>query len=148
MERRDVLAALGAVGTMALASGSANANQSAEHHHHESSAPKMRPLITATANCVSTGEACLAHCLTLLGQGDKAMAECAASVNQMLAVCGALQSLAAQQSRLAPALAKVALNACAECEKNCKKHADKHAECKACLDACVECGKQCKALVG
>jgi Cys-rich four helix bundle protein (predicted Tat secretion target) len=74
------------------------------------------------------------------------MAACAQSVNQMLAMCGALQSLAGQTSKYTPALAKVVLDVCVDCEKECKKHADKHAECKACAQACAECIKACKTV--
>jgi Cys-rich four helix bundle protein (predicted Tat secretion target) len=66
-------------------------------------------------------------------------------VNQTLAICAALQKLAAQGAKATGAVAKVAINICIDCEKACKKHADKHAECKACMEACTECIKQCKA---
>ena len=104
-------------------------------------------LIAAAGDCVAKGNACLAHCLVLLGEGDKSLADCAKSVNQMLPLCGALQTLAAQGSQYVVGLAKVALESCSECEKACRKHADKHTECKACMEACVECAKQCKAVL-
>lgn len=58
-----------------------------------------------------------------------------------------LAAFSAQDSRLAPALAKVALDAREDCEKECKKHADKHLQCKACAESCDECIKQCKAVM-
>jgi len=145
MDRRELMQGAGAIVVAALGS----AALAAEHDHHEHhGAGGNQSLIAATGNCVEKGELCLAHCLVLLGDGDKEMAACAKSVNQMLAVCSALQKLASQSSKQAPALAKVALESCAECEKECKKHEDMHAECKACAEACAACGKECKALVG
>jgi Cys-rich four helix bundle protein (predicted Tat secretion target) len=72
------------------------------------------------------------------------MSACAKSVNQMLALCGALQQLANQQSTYLPRLAALAMDACYQCEKECKKHADKHEACKACGQSCVNCAKECK----
>lgn len=149
MERREVLKG---TGLMALAALGGKAMAAEHEHHHEhmhaahAAAGLHQALLKAASDCVVKGQACLAHCLILLGDGDKAMAGCAKSVNQMLALCGALQNLAAQQSRLTPGLAKLAQDACVECEKECKKHADKHAECKACAEACAECAKQCQAI--
>ena len=40
--------------------------------------------------------------------------------------------------------ARVALDACVACEKECRKHADKHAECRACAQSCVTCIEQCR----
>ena len=142
MERRELFGALGAIAMAGVAASSFAAD---EHAHHHGGGSKYAALIAAAGDCVAKGDACLAHCIVLLGDGDKAMAECAKSVNQLLPLCGALQRLAAQGSAYMPALAKVALESCSECEKVCRKHADKHAECKACMESCAECIKQCKA---
>lgn len=141
MERREALAT---AGILALASLGTSAF--AAEHKHDHGGSGQQALIDATGQCVAKGEACLAHCLILLGDGDKSMADCAKAVNQMLASCGALQKLATQDSRLVGAMAKVALEACTECQKNCKVHANKHAECKACMEACTDCITQCKAV--
>jgi hypothetical protein len=45
-----------------------------------------------------------------------------------------------------PRLARVAMDLCEECEKECRKHADKHVQCKECGEACAECHKACKAI--
>ncbi len=144
MDRREAITTAGVLALAALA-GTARAQEHTHDHHDHGGGAKSQALIDATGSCIAKGEACLAHCLVLMGDGDKAMAECAKAVNQMLATCGALQNLAAQGSRLTGAMAGVALEACTECEKACKKHADKHAECKACMESCAECAKQCKA---
>lgn len=150
MDRRDALN--GVVGGLAavLAMGAI-----AQEHDHskmhgaatDTGAGNFTKLAASAQDCVGKGQACLAHCLVLLGEGDKAMAECAQNVNQMLALCGALQSLAYQQSNQTRALARIALDACQSCEKACRKHAQHHATCKACADACTACVKECGAVL-
>jgi Cys-rich four helix bundle protein (predicted Tat secretion target) len=142
MNRRDAFA----TGSAVLLAAVTTTTLAQEHDHsgmHHGGTKKA--LIAAAADCVVKGQACLAHCLVLLADGDKSMGGCAKMVNQMLAVCGALQNLASQQSPLVPALAKVALDACQQCEQECRKHEGKHAECKACMESCQNCAKQCKA---
>jgi Cys-rich four helix bundle protein (predicted Tat secretion target) len=126
-----------------MAQSSAPADPHA-HHHHGASGPTA--LTTAAADCVTKGEACLAHCLVLLGNGDKEMAPCAQSVNQLLAICGALMKVSGQNGSKLRALAQLSASVCEECEKECRKHEKKHAECKACAESCAECLKQCKAV--
>lgn len=145
MERRAALKTLG-VAVAAAVSAKAFAADHEHHHDHGAMAGSNGPIITATADCMKAGEACLAHCLVLLGQGDKEMAGCAKAVNEMLALCTALFKLASQNSSRVPALAKVVADACASCEKECRKHDKKHAECKACAEACATCLKECKKL--
>lgn len=112
-------------------------------HHHD--AP-YAALALAASDCLQKGQACLSHCLVLLGEGDKAMAGCAQSVNQMLALCAAVQQLANQNSKQLSRVAAIAMDACQQCEDECKKHADKHAVCKACGESCAACYKECKKL--
>jgi hypothetical protein len=38
------------------------------------------------------------------------------------------------------------LDACLDCEEECKKHADKLEACKRCGESCAACGKECKLL--
>lgn len=144
MERRELLKAMGGLTMAALVEPALAADE--HHHHHDASPKKTQALITSVGDCIEKGEACLSHCLVSLGQGEKEMAACAQSVNQMLAICTALQKLASQDSSYLPALTKLAGDVCRDCEKACRKHEKKHAECKACAEACAECAKQCKAL--
>ncbi|MFY9260698.1 MAG: four-helix bundle copper-binding protein [Gallionella sp.] len=144
MDRRTLL-----LGGMALASAAIVGNaQASEHEHHHHDAPVHASLATTAADCLQKGQVCLNHCLELLGQGEKDMAACAKSVNQMLALCGALQQLANQDSKQLSKLAAIALDACQQCQEACKKHADKHEACKACGESCEACAKECKKLVG
>lgn len=144
MDRRTVL-----LGGAALAGAAMMGNvQAADEHHHHHDAPLNAGLAAAAADCVQKGQICLNHCLELLGQGEKEMADCAKAVNQMLALCGAMQALANQNSRLMKNLAAVALEACKLCQEACKKHADKHVACKNCGESCAACAKECQKLLG
>lgn len=143
MNRREVLlSGLALAGTAIV--GNVQAAEGHEHHHH--GAMVNADLISASSDCVQKGQVCLNHCLDLLGQGDKDMAACAKSVNQMLAICAATQQLASQESAFLPKQAKIAMDACRQCEDECKKHADKHDACKACMESCAACYKECKKI--
>lgn len=139
MDRRDVLTLAGAATLMAATQAGAADNV----HHH---ANKYQALATAAAACVSKGQVCLSHCLELLGNGDKEMGSCAQAVNPMLTLATALQDLANQQSKYLPGLAKLAVEACQACEKECRKHEKMHAACKACADSCAELIKRGNAI--
>ena len=146
MNRRELL-----LGGLALAGAAIVSNAEAAEHdammmHHHHDVPANLALATSASDCIQKGEVCLNHCLELLGQGEKEMADCAKSVNQMLALCGALQQLANQNSKLLPKLAALAMDACNQCEDECKKHADKHEACKACGESCAACARECKKL--
>lgn len=137
MKRRELLFVAGGAVAAAV---SASADEPTSGHHHDASGS---PLMDSALKCVKTGELCQAHCFKLLGEADKALAECARSVNGLTAVCGALAVLAAQQSPLLPRYAGVAKDVCRGCEDECRKHSDKHAVCKACAEACVACAQEC-----
>ena len=142
MNRREIL-----LGSLALAGSAIVGNaQAAEHHHEHHQSTINTSLTNALADCVQKGQVCLSHCLELLGQGNKEMAACAKTVNQMLALCGALQQLANQESTYTAKLATLAMDACKKCEDECKKHADKHEACKACGESCKACAKECKKI--
>lgn len=103
-----------------------------------------KALVTTASDCVSKGEVCLSHCHQLLATGDKSMGACAKSVNEMLAVCGALLSLAAQGAPSLSKLAGVAFDVCKRCEAECRKHA--HPPCTDCATACAACAAECKKI--
>jgi Cys-rich four helix bundle protein (predicted Tat secretion target) len=153
MNRRNATGALGAL-IMAGLAERALAQTPAPHDHNHApgapmgapSAPVNDPLRASAAACVSTGQVCLAHCIRTLSTGDKTMGDCAKSINQLLAICGALESLTAQGSAFVPAMAKIALESCNRCAELCKPHTDHHPECRACYESCLECAKQCKAI--
>jgi Cys-rich four helix bundle protein (predicted Tat secretion target) len=142
MDRRSVLVGINALVLTALAD-SAAADE--PEHHHDHHGGKHASLVAAAADCVQKGQACIAHCISLLGQGEKEMASCHASVHQTVAICAALQEIANLDSKYLGALAKVAMEICKGCEEECRKHENKHMVCKHCADACAACYKECKA---
>jgi Cys-rich four helix bundle protein (predicted Tat secretion target) len=144
MNRRHAVALLvGALASPALA-------QDHSHQHgHDGAAgggQAHRALVEAASDCIKTGEACLAHCFASFAAGDTTLAACARSVDTMLSVCATLQKLAAAGSPHLPALARVALAVCDECEAECRKHAEHHATCKACAEACGACARECRSV--
>jgi len=113
--------------------------------HHDHASTRNAKLIAAAADCVSKAQICLQHCLVSMGKGEKELAACSQSANQVAAMCAALQQMAAAESKHLPQLAKAAMDVCKDCEDECKK-TDKHPECKACGEACAACYKECKAI--
>lgn len=146
MQRREVLKTVAGAVAVAMVAPAMAATEGHEHHHDHGGGKPFSGVIDSSSDCLKTGEACLAHCLVLLGQGDKEMVGCAQSVNELLATCTALMKLAAQGSSFTPAMARMAADVCVSCENECRKHANQHAECKACADACADCSKACTAI--
>lgn len=103
MNRRQFLGGTAAV-SLAAAASFARAHdhhsQTGNHvHTATTAAPKAYEAARkAAAHCVEAGQICLAHCIALLSNGDTSMKDCSVAVNQMLALCGSLQNLAAQNS--------------------------------------------------
>lgn len=103
------------------------------------------------AHCLATGEACVGYCMSEFANGNKEMAECNRTVQEMLALCEALLKLNAYNSAHTKALAKISAQACDTCAEACKKHSPHwahgmHLICKSCYEACLECSKACKAM--
>ena len=139
MNRRDVIGAAIGGATLAFTIEKAFA---AEGHQHGGA--DHAALIEAARLCVSSGDACMSHCLGLFARGDTTTAACAKSVYQMNSVCEALARLASMKSEHLGAFAKVAHATCLDCEKECRKHENEHAACKACAEACAACADECK----
>jgi len=146
--RRDVLKGLGALAAVATAGVSRNALASSTQHNHQHHAHTVdlgrQRVIDHAMDCIKKGEACNQHCIDLFKAGDTTVANCADSIQEMLASCTAMAKLAAYDSKHLKAMMKVCIGACEDCEAECKKHADKHAECKACADSCADCIRVCK----
>lgn len=144
MDRRGLLSggAMLAAATLVKTAMAADEDPHA-HHHHEMASPAAA-LAAAASDCVQKGEACIEHCIVLLGDGDKDIAACAQSVSQTKAICAALQTAANANSKYLPRLAALAKDACRDCAAECKKHADHHSQCKDCMDSCEACARQCE----
>jgi Cys-rich four helix bundle protein (predicted Tat secretion target) len=102
--------------------------------------------IEAALECVKTGEACISHCQMMLANGDKSMAECLKSALEMTAMCRALASLAAYESKSLKKAAAACAEICRNCEKTCEAHASKHAVCNDCMNSCKTCAAECEKL--
>lgn len=146
MNRRELLAGGIALAGAAVAGTAMAGSMPAGHDHHHHMLSGNARLAETASDCIVKGEACLDHCLDLLGQGDKDMAACAKTVNEMLAVCAALRSLATQNSKQLAKMAAIAADVCKQCEDECRKHADKHESCKACGESCKTCYDECRKL--
>ena len=110
---------------------------------------RIREVIEACLGCVRAGDACVAHCAMMLGNGDTSMADCNKAVHNMLATCRAMADIASYGTA-SPANLKALAAACASfcraCEKACEPHAGHHEACKACMESCHRCARACEAL--
>jgi Cys-rich four helix bundle protein (predicted Tat secretion target) len=143
MNRRELLEVLAVASVMGTVSARA-ADPPMTAHDHSAMMNPYGGLVAATSHCVRTGDACIAHCLLLLGEGDKEMAGCAKTVQDVIAACTALQGMAAANSPHVAKLAAVVADICKDCETECRKHEKKHRVCHDCAEACAQCAKECQ----
>lgn len=68
MDRREAMLGTGLFALAGLAGADKASTEETPHVHH---GLHHRPLADAAESCVATGQACLDHCLDLLGGGDK-----------------------------------------------------------------------------
>jgi len=148
LNRREVLTAGGALAVAAVAASGSALAQDGHAHHMAGAMHKNQAVIDAAFDCLQKGNKCMDHCLLLFKAKDTTVADCANQVNQMLPMCDALAKLAMADSKYLVQLAKLCIEVCTDCEKECRKHEKTHAECKACADSCLDCIKACKDLVG
>ncbi len=152
MNRRDAMlttgsmfvsASLGALACGGSPAIAQNAQLAPHSHHHGDPA-----LFEAAQACLAKGQACLAHCIALLGAGDTSMAGCAQATHDMHAMMVGLAAAASTGSKHLAQVARVAAEFCKDCEQECKKHADKHAACKECGEACARTAAACARVAG
>lgn len=153
MTRRDVLMASAALAAAATAGRASAAEDHSAHattaKYSEAKAFRKHAALVSTANeCIATGQACLSHCFETFVAGDTTMAECAFAVEQMLKACDAFSYLAAYDSPHLPAMARVCVSVCEDCERECRKHEEHQPECKACADACAALIREAKKVSG
>ena len=145
MNRRELLEVIGVASLAATTAAQAADPPATEHEHHDHAAMmKYADLVAATSHCVNKGEVCLAHCITLLGDGEKELAACAKTVEDIIASCTALRQMAAANSPHVAKLAAVVADICTDCETECRKHEKKHRVCHECAEACAQCAKECQ----
>jgi Cys-rich four helix bundle protein (predicted Tat secretion target) len=131
MKRREFIAGT-AVLAAATAANAAPGDKPTTAHRDDT----YGALASAAGDCVRRAEACLSHCLVMLGGGDTSMAACASAVRDTIATGRALESLATAGSKHTRSMSRTALDVAKACEVECKKHSQ-HAPCKACGDACA-----------
>ena len=136
ISRRALLVGAGALGAT-LATGASLAGD-APGHRHEDHAPKSPGVLNAVNDCVVKAQQCAAHCLVAFQEGDTTLADCARKVNEMLPICKGFSYQLAANSPYVKALSAVCQQACEDCETECRKHEDKHAECKECAESCAQ----------
>lgn len=130
--RRDLLLGMGAAAAATFA-GKAGAVMTG--HDHSQHKVQHGDLLDATFGCVDAGQRCIAHCLVAFQEGDVELAECAAKVHEMQAICSGFTYLLAANSDYAQQYAAICAEVCKDCEEECRKH-EQHFECKACATAC------------
>ena len=140
LSRRDILLGLATAVTAAYAGKAASAMPDHDHSKHSA---QLSDLLNATNDCVDKGQRCIAHCLASFKEGDLELADCAAKVHEMQAICGAFSYLLAANSEYIKAYAGVCEQACKDCETECMKHKE-HIECRACGEACAAVVDQIK----
>lgn len=146
-QRRKLISSLGLV-TAAVATSPALAALDGHAKHKTTMGDKVmhahKSLITATEDCISSGNICLDHCIALVADDDTSIAACLKTTRAMLPALEALLSLASSSNANLPAMAKVCLALCEDCRVECEKHAHHHAQCKACMESCEICIEACK----
>lgn len=141
LTRRNALLMLGAATTALYAGAGAAAVAGHDHSKH---AARHGDLLEAVNDCLDAGRRCIAHCLVSFQEGDTELADCAAKVHEMQAVCEAYAYLLSANSSYAKDYSAVCKPVCSDCKRECEKH-DQHVECKACAEACAEVVKQIEA---
>ncbi len=64
----------------------------------------------------------------------------------MIAACAAIEQLANYNSPHVPKMAKVVMDICQDCEKECRKFEKEMEICKKTADSCVVCFNECKKI--
>ena len=134
LSRRELLLGMGAIASAAYAGAAVSAMPGHDHSKHSAQLPD---LLDAANNCLDKGQRCITHCLVSFQEGDLQLADCAAKVHEMQAVCRAFSYLLAANSGYIKEYAGICSKVCEDCEKECRKH-EEHIECKACAGACAE----------
>ncbi|MCE2029377.1 four-helix bundle copper-binding protein [Sessilibacter corallicola] len=136
--KRNFLVGALALG-LATSVSSAFAKSKDDHHHHHHVSDDKAQLVDAAIDCVKNTIVCRDHCIELLKTGDTTLTECLDISNDTIAMCNTLTQLSSSNSDHLMAFAKVSLAVCQDCEKECRRHKDKHQACKDCMESCSRC---------
>jgi Cys-rich four helix bundle protein (predicted Tat secretion target) len=150
MDRREMLKVATGGLILAAAGNTAFAAEKTKQpavHKHSHAQNKYQSLIDAAADSVKNGQACLSHGLYMLSEREyKEMAICAMRVSDMVAACTALGQLATYNSPNLIKMAKVVMDICKDCEKECRKFEKEEEICKKTADSCVNCFNECRKI--
>lgn len=141
--RRNLLKGIGLT-TAALGTGlafKANAEM-VDHsmmHHDIPIDPSLEELMDYQLECIKMGEICNQHCMHMFQMGDTTLADCSISVQELVAACNVVLKLASFNSSHLNDFIRASIKVCETCEEECKKHAEKHIQCKDCAEACRDC---------
>jgi hypothetical protein len=75
-----------------------NGHEHHKKHDHSKHSPQQPTVLDAVNGCLDKGQRCIAHCLVAFQEGDLALADCAAKVHEMQAICSAFSYLLAANS--------------------------------------------------
>ncbi|MDH5485477.1 MAG: four-helix bundle copper-binding protein [Gammaproteobacteria bacterium] len=145
--RRHMILGATAMATAAGLGLSGTASAAMDHNHMHAIPAGRQKIIDSTLDCVKAGQACIQHCIDMFKMKDTSMAECADTVQEMLATCTAMSQMASYDSKHLKEFASLCIKVCKDCKKSCDIHADTHAACKACAESCADCIKSCKAYI-
>jgi Cys-rich four helix bundle protein (predicted Tat secretion target) len=156
MDRRQFVSAA-AAGLVGALVENAIADDDHAHHSAKSNLPsskldsgKVDKLRKETAQCLSAAQSCIGLCNRVAISGDASMADCQASVINLVSVVRGLNEILAwgtASDQEIKSLAAACSVFCADCSAECDKHASHHKECKQCKQACDSCKKACDAIV-
>jgi len=153
VSRREVLTGVGAAVAASAwprsvtAAGQDHSHGDGTHAEMTTEVPHHEALVEAALHCVRTGQDCLQHCFETFQHGDTSLAVCAVKVHELAVSCEALANFAAHDSDHLEVIARAAMEVCAACETECRKHAH-HKPCIVCADSCTPCIDECKKVLG
>jgi Cys-rich four helix bundle protein (predicted Tat secretion target) len=125
-----------------------NADHAAHGGHAAAGPAKYQDLIDAALACVHRGEVCIDHCAKQMGTGDTSLKDCMNSVATMLPMCTAVARFAAFDAPRLKEVTRLCVDICADCEKECRKHEEHHAQCKNCAESCAAFIREGRKVLG
>lgn len=145
--RRKFLINSVALVASASAANAFSANNNAGHDHHHHAASRHTELVDSALDCIKTAQYCRDHCIELIRTGDTTLIDCLDIVTDTISMCETLVQFSVSNNRHLQSFAKVCIEVCKDCEKECRLHKDKHKECKACMESCIACIEQLEKLI-
>ena len=134
-----ILAMVGTLGNRS-AQGKALPGDAASVTFVESfNAETVSHLADAARRCVITAQACIDHFANDLGLDASDSHQCAGLDKAVIAICGAVASLASIESSYVASIAVTAMEICEACEQQCNARKDHQ--------SCVDCAKACRSFI-